>query len=354
LSVRAQNRVRGGFFEALVESLLRSSGFSRISDDANNRHGKLKGRGAWHQIDAFGEYNYGVPCLFPIRLIAEAKCYSGKAGLPTIRNFLGAFKDIAENYFVEDFANPSEYLLTRRHTDTAAVFSAHGFTLEAQGYAYAQGVFLISYENNPLLEPLIALMDPVLDGINIQQAASHIQEFKAWMADRLEGRAESITYREFTNPGFEAPFLKFANLRNRVRTSSIGTASGIYPIHFLSEQEIPWEIFDQRDSVLCRVRYREGSENCLEIEPTSLPSYRFYVSIPPEIVVRYRDRMTEFKQQFFQYVDIPVRHGETRRILRFELDMEWLRRIRSRRSFQGRTEIQRDSPTIRELQGPQR
>ena len=74
-------------FEIIVKVLLFKSGYKQLPSDPKYLRGdELRGRGAWHQIDAFGQFSYGIPFLFPIRLICEAKYYGTyKVGLSRAR-----------------------------------------------------------------------------------------------------------------------------------------------------------------------------------------------------------------------------------------------------------------------------
>lgn len=330
--------MKGALFETVVASLLKSSGYKLLPSSGSGSHlGKLRGRGTWHQIDAFGFYEYGVPCLYPIRVIAEAKCYAKEAGLPTIRNFVGAFKDIAENYFVEDGASPGDYLLTKRYTDAAAMFSAHGFTKDAQDYAYAQGVFLVSYEQNPVLSPVLNAIDRLLTSVNIEAAAKSLNDFKIWAESKIEQPVDSLeTDHRFLERDGTISIRELSSRKGDVRSSYLGTAGDVLPVHILSSHEIPWNIFVDSDRTTCRIHYYQGFENCLEIEPVAAPGSRFYISVPWLVVEKFVDRMTNFKQRFLRHIDFPVRRGSLengiRRILRFELDLEWLNRIRSSRA----------------------
>lgn len=334
MSQRARNRVKGALFEAQVEFLLRRSGYKPIEPDGRLiREGKLRGRGGWHQIDAFGYYSYGVPCLYPIRIICEAKNYDGKVGLPVIRNFVGAFKDIAENYFVERLGT-ANYLLTKRYTDAGVVFSSRGFTPQAQDYAYAQGVFLVSYEDNPVLSPLLELSDNLVDSLNVENAARQSFVFKRWIYAKMENPREAFEEDSlFLTERFGSIFADYVGLIRAIRTSYLGTASGVYPIHLLSRSEIPWRLFEDSDETYCRIYYHTGTENCLEIVPQEAKESRFYISIPREIVANYRDRMRmlDFKKRFFEYIDIPAQRDGVRRVLTFRLDTEWIDRLRRRR-----------------------
>ena len=339
MSQRARNRVKGALFEAQVRFLLKKSGYKPIEPDGRLiREDKIRGRGGWHQIDAFGYYSYGVPCLYPVRIICEAKNYDGRVGLPVIRNFVGAFKDIAENYFVERLGSAANYLLTKRYTDAGVIFSARGFTPQAQDYAYAQGVFLVSYEDNPVLSPLLERSNDLIDSLDITNAARNSSVFKKWIYAKMENPTEVFEEDSLFSTERLGPILEeHAQLIRNIRTSYLGTASGIYPIHLLSRSGIPWRLFGNRDEISCRIYYHVGTENCLEIVPQGADHIRFYISIPREVVANYRDRyrdrmrMLDFKKQFFEYVDIPVQREGIRRILTFRLDTEWITQLRRRR-----------------------
>ena len=123
VATRQYNSVKGAMFETIVKILISKSGYLPLPADRNYVRGdELRGRGAWHQIDAFGLFAYGIPFLYPIRLMCEAKHYGDdKVGLPDVRNFFGAFKDIQEVYYIERYGQSME-LFTKRYTDAAALF----------------------------------------------------------------------------------------------------------------------------------------------------------------------------------------------------------------------------------------
>lgn len=334
MSQKALNRVKGALFESQVAYLLEKSGYRPISPDGISvKEGSLRGRGGWHQIDAFGYYSFGVPCLYPIRVICEAKNYAGKAGLPVVRNFVGAFKDIAENYFIEKRGASTDHLLARRYTDAGAIFSAHGFTVQAQDYAYAQCVFLISYEDNVVLSPLLEASGSLLGSINLTNAAENTYSFKNWINQKVKNPQQTLEDdATFSAERFATAFSQYVDTIRRIRTSYLGTASGVYPIHLLSESQIPWNLFETTDEVTCRIYYHRESANCLEIVPEGSTTTRFYASIPREIMANHKDRirMLDFKGNYFSYVDFPVLQNEKRRILKFRLDTQWIDSLRKR------------------------
>lgn len=64
-----RDQARGYAFEKIIQELLARSGYYKLET------GTIKGRGAYHQIDAYGIFSYPVPYIYPIRIISEAKCY---------------------------------------------------------------------------------------------------------------------------------------------------------------------------------------------------------------------------------------------------------------------------------------
>jgi len=45
------------------------------------------------------------------------------------------------------------------------------------------------------------------------------------------------------------------------------------------------------------------------------------------ILLQYKESMRKFKMEFLEWIDISITVGGMRRILRFKLDIEWLRSI---------------------------
>ena len=87
-------QARGYLFEYEIWRLLEASGYIGVTTE------NLRGRGAEHQIDAYGTLSIPTPFVYPIRLICEAKCYKDPVELKHVRSFVGVLKDISENYFV--------------------------------------------------------------------------------------------------------------------------------------------------------------------------------------------------------------------------------------------------------------
>jgi len=324
-------RVKGALFEILVKKLLEKNDYEPCQADNEqvDNQGRVRGRGEWHQIDALGRWRYTLPFVYPIRLLCEAKCWDDPVGLPVIRNFVGVIKDISENYFVEDSRDINRRMLSKRYTDCGAVFSVNGFTKPAQRYAYAQGIFLVSYENNPIVGEFIKIIEDMSVLIRLGRQ-ERTREFQKWFERSWRQYSPRIGNRFVTRA---REFLdKLERLKERftgVRTSVVGIASGVYPLHILSYQELPSDLFRESDEVFFRVTYHRipRGGHYFEIHPSDFPDLRYYFSVPEVILSKYRDSMRQFKKEFLKWIDLPVTIREMRRILRFKLDMEWLRSV---------------------------
>jgi len=139
------SQARGYILEYVVLKLLKEAGYVKV------KPGHIRGRGAEHQIDAYGVLSIPTAFIYPIRLLSEAKFYKDPIELEIIRNFVGVIKDISENYFV----NPSHKRNSLRFTDAGCIFSASPFDDSAQEYAWAHNIFLMSFSEIDSMKPII-------------------------------------------------------------------------------------------------------------------------------------------------------------------------------------------------------
>jgi len=139
-------QLRGYLLEEALAWLLRHSGYRLLVDWRQDpeelvRNGDglcVKGRGAEHQVDVLGEFAFTPAFSLPIRLFLEAKFTRQKTDLPVVRNAHGVIHDINEN-----FVHGPGQRLRRRFRYVYAVFSAKGFTKNAQDFALAQQISLV-------------------------------------------------------------------------------------------------------------------------------------------------------------------------------------------------------------------
>ncbi|MFM9593121.1 hypothetical protein ACKI1O_27495 [Streptomyces scabiei] len=122
------------------------------------KHGLVvRGRGAWHQADTLGEFQYVPPFSLPIRLFAEAKFTRLKVGLPTVRNGHGVVHDLNENVVTTLGNGSGPHRPRARYHYSYAIFSTSGFTQDAQEFALAHQISLIDL-SLPDFQPLRSLV----------------------------------------------------------------------------------------------------------------------------------------------------------------------------------------------------
>lgn len=155
--------LRGYVLEELLATLLHASGYrllvnARQDPDAlmHGKHGLLvRGRGTNHQADVLGELVLPTPFSLPIRLFVEAKYRRRmRTGLSDVRNAYGVVHDINEQY--ASLAARRHAVPMRRYQYQYALFSATGFSRDAQQYALAQQISLIDLSGAAFADILLA------------------------------------------------------------------------------------------------------------------------------------------------------------------------------------------------------
>jgi hypothetical protein len=293
-------------------------------------------------VDAFGRLSYPVLYVYPIRLLAEAKCYEKTVRLPIVQNFTGVIKDIPENYFIQDKISREEILFYNRYTDCGAIFSASDFTIDAQRFALAHGITMISYENNPILRTAIDALYDLMYSIDIPLASKRKSYFSDYIYQRQSSQRQQSTYRsqfilrEARNQ-FSEVFRFLYNSLARIKTSAFAIAVGEnpefqYPIHMISYESIPENMFDETDTFPFKVHYSASETGvAFRVNPTDTDLH-FHFSLPRSIYQDYfaQRRMLDFKQKFLRQIELPTTIRGLRRILRLELDNQWIEEQRER------------------------
>jgi hypothetical protein len=98
---------------------------------------QIRGRGALHQVDVLGEFVFTPAFSMPVRLFLEAKYYQGRCGLEIVRNAHGVVHDVNEKFMTRARTGRGSTSSIR------ALFSAGGFTSDAQKYALAHQISLV-------------------------------------------------------------------------------------------------------------------------------------------------------------------------------------------------------------------
>lgn len=281
-------QARGYLFEKLIERLLNKAGYEYLPPDVTPD--RLKGRGALHQIDAFGKFWFQIPFVYPIRLIAEAKWLKRGARLHHLRDFVGVLKDVSENYFVGTETGSSEFdrLILQRYTDCGAFFSMTSFSIPAQRYAYAHGVFLINFKGSEIMEPIKNELEK--------------KDVQKLLARAFQRNARSQAEKIFKS---DKQMLKQLSAIG----SYVGILDGIYPIHILTEGELrfdPKRPDDYRINPIQKQYMRNlGTEVVFLFRDDFETKIEF--TIPRYILERMAERLRERKKRFFSFIDVPVR-----------------------------------------------
>jgi hypothetical protein len=351
------NILKGHLFEAVILRLLKKNGFSLISDSSyhvrENRQGfiEVMGRGTYHQIDCPCKYDNMIPFLYPIRLLGEVKHYSAPISKSEIRSFIGVVKDIQENYFPAHFEEVQnsrgdyecsfrDWRLEPRYSDFGAFFSASGFNKEAEMLAYAHGISTISYNNNPIMRPIIAILNELERNYfraSFCVSQNNLNDFAKMFGELLDGDESNIQ-------GFIRRFEVSEGVKNKIgdlreslvalKANFIGTAAGGILLHFVGESRFPEHLFARTDSQTCRVYVENNAESgkgfYLVINEDNERG-KFYFT-PPR-TLEFAANMTardllDAKAEILLSIQIPMRINNLARNLTLKLDTEWIDQLR--------------------------
>ncbi|WP_405735150.1 restriction endonuclease [Streptomyces sp. NBC_01537] len=138
--------LRGYLLEESLAWLLRFSGYRLLVHEdqdpvelvTQGETLRVRGRGALHQVDVLGEFVFTPAFSMPVRLFLEAKFYKDPCGLEIVRNAHGVVHDVNENFMTHAGTRPRQ-----RYQYSYALFSANGFTADAQRYALAHQISLV-------------------------------------------------------------------------------------------------------------------------------------------------------------------------------------------------------------------
>ncbi len=260
----------------------------------NVRSGQVLGRGASHQIDSYGVFEFVIPFVYPIRLLSEAKWESHPIGLPTVRGFLSVVVDISQNYFPR--GNP----LGPRYTECGALFSAKGFTRTAQRFAWAHGLFLFSFAGS-------RRMNPVLKDAERTIGTQDLESLKKDDLDDLAGR-------------LSIPF-----------GTAVGFLDHLYPVILLADRSLEFDPAepddtDRQPSETSATVSENETDLVFETQGFGTPlEFAVPVTIAKSMGHQLESEAEESKQPAFSFVDIPVRlkarKGYFRRIFRLRLGL---------------------------------
>lgn len=333
------NQVRGMLLEEALLYLLRHSGYRTVENTNDDptlfNHGAdiyVRGRGGSHQIDAIADFVVQQPFSHPQRLLVEAKCTRKSTGLPVIRNAVGTLKDISEYFVPESNGKPA----SRRYHYQYALFSAKGYTKDAERYAYAQDIYLITLANSNYFQGVInaiyAITEEALEsqGGNLDMGFLR-RELRRWLLEPYEDSQDSDFWNGYS-PAFREQNANIVQNVKEIRYALLATFTGGIPAFLIPAPGFSIETLNGPVSV--KIRY--------DLEDTkSWYLYRneeiiFSFDLPKEFFNLYakdgrlsnrqainlkRDQMHTIRAIWTEENDVDPK------IITFRLDYEWLNEV---------------------------
>lgn len=336
------SQVRGALLEEAVLYLLEKFGYKTIEvvpghQDRSIRSGhsglEVRGRGSWHQIDALASFKSSPAFMYPLRLIVEAKCYKEHrtVGIEVVRNAVGVLKDISENYF--SVPSGGADIQVPRFNYHSAIFSASGYTRSAINYALAHQIFLIQYENVPVIRPLIDSIKQFDENCITTLGKGSISEVRKQYRRIIRGQISEVNILHFiTYRGLELIKGALTNSLVQIQGSYFGMLQGRWPLHLLTSTALSPKAFIS-DTIRCRVTGRETGEWKFipaELEKNQDSWFELEFNLPEGIANLVaenwgdREAVANIKKEHFSYIDLSGQIGDIQRSIRLELDQNWI------------------------------
>lgn len=152
---------------------------------------RVRGRGTSHQVDVLGEFAFTPAFSLPVRLFLEAKFYRTKCKLQVVRNAHGTLADVNQNFVARPGSRPR-----RRFQYCYALFSANGFSAEAEAYALAHQISLIDLS----IPGFAWLLKVVADGARRLHAAATLHGVTTFPVGVMRSRLRLLLGTASTPP----------------------------------------------------------------------------------------------------------------------------------------------------------
>ncbi len=337
---------KGALFEFFCRLLMEKNGYHLIEHEtgvaeyANNGRNariiKMFGRGSKHQIDLPYDYSRPIPMLNDIRVIGEVKYYESAIGLPALRNFFGVVEDIKQNHFYST-SNQNELKFNRK-LEQGLFISATGYTIDAQRYALAHNIKIMSVRDTPIILDLIKIIDEISNFIyelydNKRIGTQEINEF----LDDAYGHCYNGKFHDMVDNMQHDCFVErinyFFHFYNNIGSCFIGATSTGQLLLFISKTEFPENLFEYTDNVRVNILYyydKASNEIDRVITMKIDDNIEFYVTIPSEIIThiekehKLNGNAINTKNEFLGKIHTIREINGIRRILTFIFDYEKL------------------------------
>lgn len=208
-----EHQAREHIFEEKVKRLLQDSGYISVVEE------EVPGRSGYHDIHAYGRINIPTAFMYPVRIICQYKYYAkNKVELNHIRDFGGIMADVSEqNYAIQGEVKN----IADRYSYSGCFFSATAFSREAQEYAWAHNIFMVSLER-------IGVMQPILNKID------------NFVAALSESTINNISKQELLE-GYE----REVEEESIMPEAAIGIINGVYPVMLIGKKNWLLPVLDE-------------------------------------------------------------------------------------------------------------
>lgn len=333
--------VRGMLLEEAVLHLLRHSGYRTIENagsDPTLKNGsaglEVRGRGGLHQIDAIADYTIPHPFSYPQRLLVEGKCYSNPSiGLEVIRNAVGVLKDVCEFWV----PSPSEVAARKRYHYQYVVVSGTSFSKFAQQYAFAQDVYLIPLGDSAFFQPILKAINKYGRGHGAltnqykqRTKGEHLKSLRKEIRNCLSyGDIPEID--QDIDAHHKAAIREYLNACREIDFCLLGILGERFPIFLTpSNNSI---INNLNNHVRVRITWDQhgwylNSEDGRHLFSFDLPKELFELYATEGFLSE--ARALDLKEQMMSVFQAIFIVNDQVRLIRFELDTNWLQNLRQR------------------------
>jgi Restriction endonuclease len=333
-------QVQGMLLEEVLLHLLRSCGYEPVINVGNDptlsrgRSGlEVRGRGENHQIDAIADFRIPQPFTNPSRLLVEAKFKNSPAGIEVVRNAVGVLKDVSEYWATSQ--RPSHH---PRYHYQYAILSASGFTEPAQQYAAAQDVFLIPFARGGFFTPVLDAISAVSEGLEgvgrgrQLQPRMRLSELRRVMRRSLMDGID-LGGENNLDPNLLESFQAVINAGREIEYTVLAVALNRLSIVLTPAPGVRLRELDE----VVRVRIYWNETGWYLEEANDHRRRLFSFDLPEVLFKRYADqnrltpeRAVQLKGEVLTQIDALVVQDGRVRLIRFELDREWIQRVRER------------------------
>ncbi len=328
--------------EALLH-LLRFAGYQtveEVGDDPTLKDGssglEVKGRGGNHQIDAIADFSVSQPFGNPERLLVEAKFFEPRTrvGLPIVREAVGILKDVSEYWVV----GQDQEVPKKRYHYQYAVFSATGYSPQAERFAFAQDIYLIPLAQSRYFRPVVDTIRRVQPQAEDARPNADLpinmgEARKAIRRTLHQGTRQFAAVDGGLNEAV-TPLGEFLTACANIHFALLAVLGGRFPVFLVPSPEV--DAGDIRNVYRVRV-FREDGDATWYLRDAETNALLFSFDLPPKLFEMYANqgmldnrRALDLKAQNMAEFRALFVRGDAIRTVRFILDLAWVENIRVR------------------------